>query len=183
MIYFTSDLHLGHRNVIRLCNRPFTGIEEMDQMLIDNWNRRVQSQDTVYILGDLMYRNKKPPEEYLRQLNGKKHLIIGNHDRDWIKKCDLDKYFVNVSNLNFISDCQHQMALCHYPMMSWPHMMRSYMVFGHIHGNTDADYWSLIAQSERMLNAGVDVNDFQPVTFQELLNNNKLHKQRNQVVL
>ena len=169
--------------VIRLCNRPFTDIEAMDQMLIDNWNRRVQSQDTVYILGDLMFRNKKPPEEYLRQLNGKKHLIIGNHDRDWIKKCDLDKYFASVSNLNFISDGQHQMVLCHYPMMSWPHMMRAYMVFGHIHGNTDADYWPLIAQSERMLNAGVDVNGFQPVTFQELLNNNKLHKQRNQVVL
>lgn len=183
MIYFTSDLHLGHRNVIRLCNRPFTDIEVMDQMLIDNWNRRVQSQDTVYILGDLMFRNKKPPEEYLRQLNGKKHLIIGNHDRDWIKKCDLDKYFASVSNLNFISDGQHQMVLCHYPMMSWPHMVRAYMVFGHIHGNTDADYWPLIAQSERMLNAGVDVNSFQPVTFQELLNNNKLHKQMNQVVL
>ena len=82
MIYFTIDMHLGHENIIRLCNRPFSNVEEMDQALIDNWNRRVQPQDTIYILGDLMFRNKKPPEEYLRQLNGKKHLIIGNHDRD-----------------------------------------------------------------------------------------------------
>ena len=118
MIYLTSALHLGHRNVIRLCNRPFTDIEEMDQTLIDNWNRRIQAQDTVYILGNLMFRNEKPPEEYLRQLRGKKHLIIGNHDRDWIKKCDLGKFFESVTNLNFASDGQHQMTLCHYPMMS-----------------------------------------------------------------
>ena len=183
MIYFTSDLHLGHDNIIRLCNRPFSNVEEMDQALIDNWNWRVQPQDTVYILGDLMFRNKKPPEEYLRQLRGKKHLIIGNHDRDWIKKCDLDRYFESVTNLNFISDGQHQMTLCHYPMMSWPHMMRAYMVFGHIHENTDADYWPLIARSERMLNAGVDINRFQPVTFQELIKNNDLHKQRSLEVL
>ena len=176
MIYFTSDLHLGHKNIIRMCERPFADVEEMDRVLVENWNSRVRSQDTIYILGDLMYRNEKPPEEYLRQLNGKKHLIIGNHDRDWIKKCDLDKYFESVTNLNFISDGQHQMTLCHYPMMSWPHMMRAYMVFGHIHGNTDADYWPLIAQSERMLNAGVDVNGFVPVTFQEMMLNNQKHK-------
>ena len=70
------------------------------------------------------------------------------------------------------------MTLCHYPMMSWPHMMRAYMVFGHIHGNTDADYWSLIAQSERMLNAGIDVNGFQPVTFRELVLNNQEYKRK-----
>lgn len=178
MIYFTSDLHLGHKNIIRMCERPFADVEEMDKVLMDNWNSRVRPQDTIYILGDLMYRNEKPPEEYLRQLNGKKNLIIGNHDRDWIKKCDLDKYFESVTNLNTISDGQHQMTLCHYPMMSWPHMMRAYMVFGHIHGNTDADYWPLIARSERMLNAGVDVNGYQPVTFQEMELNNREFKRQ-----
>ena len=71
MILFTSDLHLGHKNVIRLCNRPFASIEEMDAVLIENWNRKVHRNDTVYVLGDLMFRNEKPPEEYLRQLRGK----------------------------------------------------------------------------------------------------------------
>lgn len=66
MIFFTSDLHLGHENCIRLCNRPFSSIEEMDETLIENWNRKVTGKDTVYILGDLIYRSKKPPEEYLR---------------------------------------------------------------------------------------------------------------------
>ena len=58
-------------------------------------------------------------------------------------------------------------------MMSWPHIMRCYMVFGHIHGNTDADYWPLIQANERMLNAGVDVNRYRPVTLAELVENNR----------
>ena len=111
-----------------------------------------------HILGDLLFRNEKPAEEYLKQLKGKKHLIIGNHDRDWVKKCNLEDFFESVNNLHFISDGKRQMTLCHYPMMSWPHMTRCYMVFGHIHGNTDADYWPLIRENDLMLNAGADVN-------------------------
>ena len=176
MIYFTSDLHLGHRNVIRHCDRPFATVEEMDDTLISNWRSRVTNRDTVYVLGDLMFRNEKPPEWYLRQLPGKKHLVMGNHDRDWVKKCRLEDFFESVTNLNFISDGSHQCTLCHYPMMSWPHMARCYMVFGHIHGNTDADYWPLIRDSALMLNAGVDVNGLRPVTFEEMVENNAKFK-------
>ena len=176
MNYFTSDLHLGHRNIIRLCNRPFATIEEMDETLIRNCNAKVTNGDTVYILGDLLFRNEKPAEEYLKQLKGKKHLIIGNHDRDWVKKCNLEDFFESVNNLHFISDGKRQMTLCHYPMMSWPHMTRCYMVFGHIHGNTDADYWPLIRENDLMLNAGADVNGFAPVTFEEMQENNYRHK-------
>ena len=176
MILFTSDLHLGHKNVIRLCNRPFASIEEMDAVLIENWNRKVHRNDTVYVLGDLMFRNEKPPEEYLRQLNGKKHLITGNHDRAWTKHCNLTQYFESVNRLDYISDGKRQMAICHFPMMSWPHMPRSYMVFGHIHANTDADYWPLIAHSDKMLNAGVDINGYEPVTFEEMEADNIRHK-------
>ena len=74
MIFFTSDLHLGHENCIRLCNRPFSSIEEMDETLIENWNHKVTGKDTVYILGDLIYRSQKPPEEYLRRV----HLLQAN---------------------------------------------------------------------------------------------------------
>lgn len=89
MIFFTSDLHLGHANVICHCNRPFASVEEMDETLIRNWNQRVKTNDTVYVLGDLMFRNQKPPEEYLDRLKGRKHLITGNHDRDWEKNVSL----------------------------------------------------------------------------------------------
>lgn len=177
MIYFTSDLHLGHKNILKLCNRPFSTIEEMDICLIENWNSRVTNNDTVYILGDLMFRNSVPPEEYLSKLKGKKHLIRGNHDRDWMKKVDIDKYFVSNENLSFISDGKHRITICHYPMMSWPHMSTNgYMIFGHIHQNTDAIYWPIIEQSELMLNAGVDINGYKPVTFDEMVENNVNHK-------
>ena len=145
-------------------------------ILIRNWNAKVTNGDTVYILGDLLFRNEKPAEEYLKQLKGKKHPIIGNHDRDWVKKCNLEDFFESVNNLHFISDGKRQMTLCHYPMMSWPHMTRCYMVFGHIHGNTDADYWPLIRENDLMLNAGADVNGFAPVTFEEMQENNYRHK-------
>ena len=176
MVFFTSDLHLGHRNIIQLCNRPFSSIDEMDQRFIEKWNEKVTDADTVYILGDLMFRNGKPPEEYLRQLRGKKHLIIGNHDRAWIKKCDLSFWFESTSNLLYTTDGKHQLTLCHYPMMSWPHMVRCYMVHGHIHTNTDAKYWPLIQKNPLMLNAGVDINNFEPVTFDEMVENNNRHK-------
>ena len=176
MILFTSDLHFGHRNIIRHCNRPFYYIEEMDEFLIDKWNRKVGKNDTVYILGDLMFRNEKPPEEYLRRLKGKKHLFTGNHDRDWVKKCVLSDWFESVNRLDFISDGKRQMALCHFPMMSWPHMTRSYMVHGHIHNDTTAEYWPLIQKNPLMLNAGVDINGFEPVTFEEMVVNNERHK-------
>ena len=176
MIFFTSDLHLGHENCIRLCNRPFSSIEEMDETLIENWNHKVTGKDTVYILGDMIYRSQKPPEEYLRRLRGKKHLILGNHDRGWIRSCQTERFFESVNNLLYVADGKRQYTLCHYPMMSWPHIMRCYMVFGHIHGNTDADYWPLIQANERMLNAGVDVNHFEPVTFEEMEANNLLYK-------
>ena len=176
MILFTSDLHFGHRNIIRHCNRPFYYIEEMDEFLIDKWNRKVGKNDTIYILGDLMFRNEKPPEEYLRRLKGKKHLFTGNHDRDWVKKCVLSDWFESVNRLDFISDGKRQMALCHFPMMSWPHMTRCYMVHGHIHNDTTAEYWPLIRSNPLMLNAGVDINGFEPVTFEEMVVNNERHK-------
>ena len=70
MIYYTADLHLGHANVIRHCDRPFKSVDEMDEALIRNWNSRVHRLDTVYIVGDLFFRNRRPCEECLAELNG-----------------------------------------------------------------------------------------------------------------
>jgi len=177
MFYYTSDLHLGHRNILRLCNRPFATVEEMDEALIANWNRKVHRDDTVCIMGDLMFRNEKPAEYYLEQLKGKKHLFIGNHDGQWMKKVELPRYFESVSMMRTFSDGQHKITGCHYPMMTWPSAGKNgYMVFGHIHDNTDADYWPLIAAMPKMLNAGVDINGFEPVTFDEMEANNENFK-------
>lgn len=70
MNYFTSDLHLGHENIIKLCNRPFDDVYEMNQILIENWNARVHRDDHVYIVGDLSFRGKPSVVSYLEKLKG-----------------------------------------------------------------------------------------------------------------
>ena len=84
MTFFTSDQHFGHFNIIRLCSRPFGTVEEMDEALLSKWNAKVKVDDTVYILGDLFFRAAKV-EPILKALNGRKHLIVGNHDHTWMK--------------------------------------------------------------------------------------------------
>ena len=81
-IFFISDLHFGHENVIRFDNRPFTTVEEMDAELIRRWNAKVGCDDTVYVLGDMIWktRNDDAPT-IIKALNGKIILIKGNHDR------------------------------------------------------------------------------------------------------
>ncbi len=175
MIYYTGDLHLGHANVLRLCGRPFQTVEEMDGALIANWNCRVNAGDSVYILGDLALR-AEPLEAHLRRMNGKKHLIVGNHDRRWLRRPELRGRFESVQPMLFLVDGGRKCVLCHYPMMAWPHQRRSYMVFGHIHNDTSVEFWPLIRRSPLMLNTGVDINGFMPVTLEELLENNARFK-------
>lgn len=81
MKFYIADMHLGHSSVIQFDKRPFLSIEEMDQVLIANWNSRVTDKDEVYIVGDFMYKSKRPSEWYLDQLKGRKYLIIGNHEK------------------------------------------------------------------------------------------------------
>ena len=177
MIYYTGDLHLGHANIIRTCERPFSSVEDMNETLIRNWNRKVGNGDTVYIIGDLMFRAADSPESYLTALKGHKHLLIGNHDASWMKHVDAVKYFDSIENLLEIMDGNRFGTLCHYPMMSSYHRGRgAYMVFGHLHQNTNAGYWPLIHDDERMLNAGVDVNHYEPVTLDEMIANNQRFK-------
>lgn len=172
MTFFTSDQHFGHFNIIRLCSRPFGTVEEMDEALLSKWNAKVKADDTVYILGDLFFRAAKV-EPILKALNGRKLLIVGNHDHTWMKGVATSDYFASVQTLKEVEIDGRVLTLCHYPMLSYPQARRGYMVYGHIHNNVRDDYWPLIARRSRMLNVGVDVNDFEPVTFDELVENNR----------
>lgn len=176
MFYFTADTHFGHANVVRMCSRPFPDVDAMDEGLIAAWNERVKGNDTVFIVGD-MFLHCDDPLRILRQLKGKKRLIVGNHDGSWMSKVNLGQYFVSVDNYLEITDGHRALTLCHYPLLSWKHAMRSYMIHGHIHANTDMDFWPLICRREHVLNAGVDVNGYRPVTFDELLENNRRFKE------
>ena len=177
MIFFTADLHLGHANIIKHCDRPFTTVEEMDEHLISAWNKSVRPNDSVYIIGDLIFRSAASPDSYLSKLRGKKHLILGNHDKDWVKKADMSEHFISVERFAEISDGQHKITLCHYPLMSWNHMAKgSYMIHGHIHNNHEAFYFPMLRQMPNLLNAGVEINDYRPVSFDDLVKNNERFK-------
>jgi calcineurin-like phosphoesterase family protein len=178
MIYFTSDLHLGHKNIIKLCHRPFASLEEMDETLVSNWNQVVTNGDTVYIIGDLMFRTQNHPLDVLKRLRGKKNLILGNHDRGWLNKIEAADFFKSVESYSEISDGKRKLALCHYPMMSWGGTGKgSYLIHGHIHNNRDAAYWPLLASMDHALNASVEINSYKPVTFDQLVENNDIFKQ------
>ena len=176
MIYFIADAHFGHSAIIKLCSRPFENADEMDMFMVDMWNSKVSRNDTVYIIGDLFYKHKNS-ESILSQLKGKKKLIIGNHDGGWMNTVDLSKYFVSVDSFAEVSDGKRNLVLCHYPLMSWKREQKSYMVHGHIHNNTDAAYWPIIKNNPRILNAGVEIIGFWPVSFDEMLINNECFKE------
>lgn len=176
MIYFISDTHFGHQNVIRFNNRPFSTVDEMNETMIGNWNDRVHQNNTIFILGDMFYHCRNA-EDILKKLHGKKHLIIGNHDGSWLNE-DTRKYFNTISAYLETTDGRHALTLCHYPLLSYHHDSRAYMIHGHLHNNTNADFFPLLVKRERVLNAGVDINNFMPVTFEELCENNRLFKEQ-----
>ena len=175
MFFFIADTHFGHGAIIDLCHRPFKCLEEMDSFMIGRWNEKVSHNDTVYVVGDLFYKHEDP-EKTLKQLIGKKRLIIGNHDGGWLKRLDASRYFLSVGHFIEVSDGKHKLVLCHYPLMCWKHELKSYMIHGHIHNNTNFPYWSVIRNNPRLLNAGTDINGFEPVSFDEMLANNKRFK-------
>ena len=143
--------------------------------MIRSWNGRVTGCDTVYILGDMFFRCENA-EEILKRLKGKKRLIIGNHDGSWLENSGCEKYFISMDKFLEITDGQHSLTLCHYPLLTWKHDTRSYMIHGHLHNNTRDDFFPAIAARENILNAGADINGFQPVTFDELTENNRRFK-------
>ena len=177
MIYFIADPHLGHENILKLCSRPFPDIETMNETIIAAWNDRVTGNDTVYILGDLFYRCADP-EPILRRLKGKKHLVEGNPDISWMENERLLGYFVSVDEMLVVTDGEQQLILCHYPLLTWKRQKHSYMIHGHIHDNTGDDFFPLIVARERLLNAGVEINGYRPVTFDELVENNAGFKEK-----
>ena len=178
-VFFTSDLHLGHRSILSI--RPmFSDINEHDAFLIQRWNKKVTNKDDVYILGDLSFRAEKPVSLYLSQLKGRKHLIVGNHDGHWMKQVqDMSVYFESVDYLKIIRHEKKQITLCHYPMLEWPGSRyvesgTSFLIHGHIHNETRSGVYDYISKNQpHAFNAGVDINGFEPVSFEELKENNR----------
>lgn len=178
MNLYISDLHFGHKNVIRLDGRPFADVEEMDEVMIALWNAKVKPEDHVYILGDVCMRNEKPAEWYLEQLAGHKHLICGNHDGSLLKNDKALACFESVDKMGHLRDGNYTLCMCHYPIADWYRRHRgTWLVYGHIHNRRD-DTYAFMKTRERALNAGACLNGYVPCTFDELIENNKIFQER-----
>ena len=183
-IWFTSDLHFGHRNVIRFCNRPWCDEKQMGLGLINNWNETVSDEDIVFVLGDTFWFNdSRSIKKVLSQLKGKDiYILPGNHD-DFnayhrvddprIHLCEdiVALWLESEENLVWPKKIM-EVWLTHYPMMTWPHRENgAIQLFGHIHsqqGRTegvDQDlplYWN-------QRDVGCDYWNYHPVSLETLL--------------
>lgn len=113
--FYIADLHLGHANVIRFDGRPFDNVSEMNEKLINNWNGVVTNNDTVYILGDLLWLKESEWPTLISRLKGRKVLIRGNHDpKDF--SAATKKLFQEITDYKEITDGDRKVILCHYPI-------------------------------------------------------------------
>ena len=177
MNYYISDTHFGHFNCIRFDNRPFASAEEMDAEIIRRWNEKVSDGDDIYFLGDLTYRSVQPAGWYLAQLKGRKHLIIGNHDRQMLMDPESMRFWQTVDKILTITEHykgnKTKVTLCHYPMVTWPGAgIGGFHVYGHVHCNLpnwlNTAFWPPGA-----LNAGCMIINYAPATLEELIQFNK----------
>lgn len=164
-IWFTSDTHFGHHNMMKFCpaTRPYKDAEEMDEQLIKQWNWLIDPNDTVYHLGDFSFHHDpKKPEDIFNSLNGKKHLIKGNHD----KKYTLSLKWVSVNNYLRIASDTDQIVMHHYPILEWDGFYRQAIhLYGHVHGKP---VFTGKMENWRAIDAGIDGPFNRPFNAQEL---------------
>lgn len=172
MIYYIADLHLHHKNILHMSHRPFADLEEMHQVIKQNWNAVVSEQDDVYIIGDVSFGFNTEIAEYIRNLPGNKHLIIGNHDKKYLANQKFRDLFVTINPYLVIEDKGRKVVLFHYPILEWDGYFKGwYHVYGHIHNN-DANFANQLLKREEFknaFNAGVDLNDFTPQSLHQLI--------------
>lgn len=170
MKFFTSDLHFGHKNIIKYEDRPFSSTEEMDEYLIYKWNSKVNKNDEVYILGDFGFVSGARANELLDRLNGRKFLIRGNHDHSFLKDKKFDKTkFEWIKDYACINDNGKVVCMFHYPIAVWDRQHHgSIHLYGHIHSNKD-NHHPLVVHLDNAYNVGCDVHNFEPVTLEELI--------------
>ena len=167
MKYYISDLHLFHNRILEKFNRPFSSVEEMHEMIINNWKNKVKADDTVYILGDVGMYHPKEIGNILNNLPGHKILITGNHDFKNIHSGSDKKVFDKITSYLEIEDNGRNVILFHYPIEDWNGKYREYYhLHGHIHNNEES-----LSQKERRFNVSAEVVDYTPVSLDELEQN------------
>ena len=137
-IFFTSDTHFGHKNILKFCpqSRPVKDVEEHDWRLIKNWQEQVAPQDRVYHLGDFFFCNGDRARRILDQLPGQIHFIYGNHDKVISSNHDMRARFASVSDYKELRIDDIKVCLFHFPIYEWHHIhYGSFHLYGHVHGS------------------------------------------------
>ncbi len=158
-VFLISDMHFGHRNIMKYENRPFDNVDDMDMAIINNWNQVVDKGDKIFILGDVSFYNKDKTTDIIKMLNGYKMLILGNHDRDrslnWWKDTGIDE----ISKYPIIYDEFY--IFSHEPLY-----LNENMPYANIHGHTH----HLRYDSRQFFNVSVECINYTPIEFEKIRN-------------
>ena len=170
-VYFTSDTHFNHANIIGFCSRPFKNVEEMNETLITNWNRVVGVDDIVFHLGDFCLGGSAEWTNVLNRLNGKIYLIVGNHDIKNLRQGYYDR-FKGILMQMHIEIGKQKIYLNHCPFLCYGGAYKdTWQLFGHVHtskNNTGKDASRLNMLFPTQYDVGVDNNNFTPVSFYQV---------------
>lgn len=175
-IWLTSDLHFGHRNILKFCARPWKSIEEMDEGLIKNWNSVVGKDDIIFNLGDFAFAPDRKWKEILGRLNGHHYLILGNHDVTRWPGDSIMKLFERVENQMILKIDGRTVYLNHYPFLCYGGSWREpesavYALHGHVHSGPNSsgkDCDRLVHLFPYQYDVGVDNNNYTPISWEEV---------------
>lgn len=172
-IFFTSDTHFNHANILGFCARPFKDIREHDEELVRRWNEKVPKDGLVFHLGDVCFGANDYCRDILNSLNGIIYLIVGNHDTDTISK--FKDRFCGMTMQRVIIIGDQSIILNHFPLACFAGSYRKrpvWQLYGHVHTSP----YSRGIDSERIdsmampcqYDVGVDNNDFTPLSYAEV---------------
>lgn len=139
--YVTADLHFGHANILKFNpdTRQYTDVTHMNESLIQEWNKTVNPEDLVYILGDVAFCSAPKAVDYLRRMNGRKILVEGNHDHKLVQDKAFRDCFESIHSYLEINYDNAFICMFHYRIAEWNRGHRgSLHLFGHQHGNGQA---------------------------------------------
>ena len=161
-IFLTSDMHFGHANIIKYCNRPFANVVEQEEKLIENWNGVCDSNSRVFHLGDFAWKlDAAHVDSIVRRLKFRELTFIkGNHEKPLTQFMHNYGHKYNVELVDYFELRHSNMlhVLFHYPMLSWNAKHHgSFHFYGHVHGNETAP--------GRCYEVGVDLNDYKPISL------------------
>lgn len=167
--WLTADLHFGHKNIMKFC--PVTrarfndDVDYMNNAMVEEWNAKVDPNDTVYILGDVAFMSGSDAGRLTKRLNGKKILIAGNHDRKTLKDETFRSAFVEIHTYLDIKYDGHKIVMFHYPIAEWDQMHHGSLHFhGHLHGGTSG------LESYRVLDVAMDATGEIVISMERAIN-------------